>query len=119
MSSANLMMEECQQHFESGGGTFWRGVWGFLPQNCLISDNNEQPYQSQVADLALWCQSNNLALNIKKTKEIKDFRRKQDSGYTPLTISGEPVERVPSFKYLGVHLTEDLTWTLHTQHVTK
>ena len=49
---------------------------------------------------------------------VVNLRQKQDSGYTPLTISGEPVERVPSFKYPGVHLTEDLTWTLHTQHVT-
>ena len=36
----------------------------------LISQNNEQPYQNQVADLALWCQSNNLALNVNKTKEM-------------------------------------------------
>ncbi len=28
-------------------------------------------------------------------------------------ISGTPVERVSSFKYLGVNIPEDLTWTTH------
>ena len=50
----------------------------------LISDNNEQPYQNQVAGLALWCQSNNLTQNVYKTRGmVVDFWRKQDSGYTP------------------------------------
>ncbi len=35
--------------------------------------------------------------------------------YTPLMISGTPVERVSSFKYLGVNISEDLTWTAHIQ----
>ncbi len=33
----------------------------------------------------------------------------------PLMISGIPVERVSSFKYLGVNISEDLTWTTHIQ----
>ncbi len=35
--------------------------------------------------------------------------------YTPLMISGTPVERVSSFKYLGVNISKDLTWTTHIQ----
>ncbi len=35
--------------------------------------------------------------------------------HTPLMISGTPVERVNSFKYLGVNISEDLTWTTHIQ----
>ncbi len=35
--------------------------------------------------------------------------------YTPLMISGTPVERVSSFKYLGVNISDDLTWTTHIQ----
>ncbi len=35
--------------------------------------------------------------------------------YTPLMISGTPVERVSSFKYFGVNISEDLTWTTHIQ----
>ncbi len=30
-------------------------------------------------------------------------------------ISGTPVERVSSFKYLGVNISENLTWTTHIQ----
>ncbi len=43
------------------------------------------------------------------------FRKRQQRPYTPLMISGTPVERVSSFKYLGVNISEDLTWTTHIQ----
>ncbi len=59
---------------------------------------------------------NCLSLNVSKTKElIVDFRKRQQRPYTPLLISGTPVERVSSFKYLGVNISEDLTWTTHIQ----
>ncbi len=62
------------------------------------------------------CQDNCLSLNVSKTKElIVDFRKRQLQPYTPLMISGTPVERVSSFKYLGVNISEDLTWTAHIQ----
>ncbi len=53
---------------------------------------------------------------MSKTKElIVDIRKRQQRPYTPLKISGTPVERVSSFKYLGVNISEDLTWTTHIQ----
>ncbi len=67
-------------------------------------------------ELTSWCQNNCLFLNMSKTKElIVDFRKRQQRPYTPLMISGTPVERVSSFKYLGVNISEDLTWTAHIQ----
>ncbi len=64
----------------------------------------------------MWCQDNCLSLNVSKTKElIVDFRKRQQRPYTPLMISGTPVERVSSFKYLGVNISEDLTWTTNIQ----
>ncbi len=44
-----------------------------------------------------------------------DFRKRQQWPYTPLMISGTPVERVSSFKYLGVNISEYMTWTPHIQ----
>ncbi|KAK0147579.1 hypothetical protein N1851_012946 [Merluccius polli] len=56
----------------------------------------------------------NLSLNVEKTKEIVvDFRRASTQP-PPLTINGAAVERVSSTKLLGVHLTEDLSWSCNT-----
>ena len=82
----------------------------------LISNNNEAAYLDEVKSLTSWCQTNCLFLNVSKTKElVVDFRRRQQWIYTPLIINRTPVERVSSFKYLGVHISEDLTWTNHIQ----
>lgn len=43
----------------------------------------------------------------------------QDSHTAPLYISGEEVERVDSVKFLGTHITKDLTWTLNTYNLVK
>ncbi len=47
-----------------------------------------------------------------------DYRR-QSREHTHITIDKTPVERVSSFKFLGVHITEDLTWSAHTDAVLK
>ncbi|KAL7878838.1 hypothetical protein AOLI_G00098120 [Acnodon oligacanthus] len=85
----------------------------------LISDDNEEAYREQRSLLTLWCQENNFSLNVNKTKElIVDFR-KQERVHTPITINGAMVERVSSFKFLGVHISEKLIWTEHTTQVVK
>ncbi len=76
-------------------------------------------YREEVSTLTKWCQENHLSLNIDKTKElVVDFRR-QSREHTPITINKTHVERVNSFKFLGVHITEDLTWSAHTDAVLK
>ncbi len=80
----------------------------------LISNRDETNYRSEVSRLAGWCSDNNLSLNVEKTKEIVvDFRRVHTQ-HAPLTINGATVERVSSTKFLGVHITEDLSWTNNT-----
>ena len=86
----------------------------------LISNNNEEAYLQEINQLVTWCQGNRLELNVSKTKElIVDFSRKQQRNYTPISIAGTEVERVDCFKYLGVHITEDLTWARHTNSLVK
>ncbi len=85
----------------------------------LITDNDETANREEVSTLTKWCQENHLSLNIDKTKElVVDFRR-QSRVHTPITIDKTPVERVSSFKFLSVHITEDLTWSAHTDAVLK
>ena len=61
-----------------------------------------------------WCQENNLSLKVNKTKElIVDFR-KQQREHAPIHINRNAVEKVDSFKFLGLHITDDLKWSTHT-----
>ncbi len=86
----------------------------------LISNNDETHYREEVAQLAEWCGANNLSLNVEKTKEVvMDFRRRNSIDHPPLTIDSLTVERVSSTKFLGVHITEDLTWTTNTMSLSK
>ncbi len=86
----------------------------------LISNNDEMHYREEVAQLAEWCGANNLSLNVEKTKEVVlDFRRRNSIDHPPLTIDSSTVERVSSTKFLGVHITEDLTWTTNTMSLSK
>jgi hypothetical protein len=69
----------------------------------LTTDKDKRAYREEVRDLAVWCQDNNLPLNVSKTKElIVDYRKRSE------------VERVESFKFLGVHITIELSWSRHT-----
>ncbi len=86
----------------------------------LISNNDETHYREEVAQLAEWCGANNLSLNVEKTKEVvMDFRRRNSTDHPPLTIDSSTVERVSSTKFLGMHITEDLTWTTNTMSLSK
>ncbi len=86
----------------------------------LISNNDETHYREEVAQLAVWCGANNLSLNVEKTKEVVvDFRRRNSIDHPPLTIDSSTVEKVSSTKFLGVHITEDLTWTTNTMSLSK
>ena len=60
--------------------------------------------------MAGWCSENDLELNVSKTKErLFDFRKKK-TPLVPLTIAGEVVEEVKTFKFLGTTIFSDLKW---------
>ena len=65
-------------------------------------------HREEVRALGVWCQETNLTLNINKTNEmIVDFRKHQRE-HPPIHIDGTVVERVASFKFLGIHITDKL-----------
>ena len=47
-----------------------------------------------------------------------DFR-KQQREHRPIHIDETAVEKIESFKFLGVHITDDLKWSTHTDSVVK
>ena len=70
--------------------------------------------RSLVQDLVTWCDSNHLLLNTTKTREmVVDLRRTRPHPQ-PITIKGDCVEVVSTYKYLGVQLGDKLDWTANT-----
>jgi hypothetical protein len=74
--------------------------------------NDKTAYREEVRGLAVWCQNNNLYLNIIKTKEMIVDYRKRRTEHSPILIDGaveeQVVEQLESFKFLGVHITNKL-----------
>ena len=56
---------------------------------------------------------------MSKTKKMLMDNRKRIAEHTPIHIDGAVVERGVSFKFLGVHITNKLSWSKHTKTVVK
>ena len=79
----------------------------------LINNDNEQGYRDTVSYVSSWCNENHLNLNAGKTKElIFDFRKIQNDK-APIIINNTSVKQVPSYKYLGVIIQNNLKWNEH------
>ena len=67
----------------------------------------------------MWCQDNNLSLNVIETKEMIVDYRKRRTEHAPILIDRAVVEQVESCKFLGVHITNTLSWSKHNKTVVK
>ena len=73
-------------------------------------------FQSDINLLVDWIESKDLRLNMKKTKFMLISRKREQQDIN-LTINGSPIQQVSSFTYLGVTLSQDLSWGLHIDKV--
>ena len=76
-------------------------------------------YREEVRDLTVWFQDNNLWLNMAKIKEMIVDYSKRRAEHAPILIDWAVVEQVESFKFLGAHITNKLSWTKYTKTVVK
>ncbi|KAI3374574.1 hypothetical protein L3Q82_021149 [Scortum barcoo] len=85
-----------------------------------VSEGNDCEYRKVIMDFVEWCELNHLQVNASKTKEmVIDFSRKPSSDIAPVNIQGLDIERVRTYKYLGVHLNNKLDWTDNTDSLYK
>ena len=73
----------------------------------LISNNDERNYRREIDNIVDWCETNNLFLNVSKTKEMIIYFRRNKTPMLPLTIQNTEVEQISSFNFL-VHLSQTI-----------
>ena len=75
-----------------------------MTQNWLekISNDEDVLYHKKIENFVNWCDKNYLYLNVSKTKEMCIDFRKNKKCPKQVYIKGEAVERVETYKYLGV-----------------
>ncbi|TWW81235.1 hypothetical protein D4764_01G0010500 [Takifugu flavidus] len=86
----------------------------------LITDGDDTEYRGLIQDFVDWSLRNNLRINASKTKELVVYlRRRNTPPPAPVNILGTDVDVVKTYKYLGVHLNNNLDWTHNTDALVK
>lgn len=88
--------------------------------DCVIfreinTDRDINILQSDIVAISNWCKTWRMELNIKKCKVMRVAR---NTNTPPIyLLNSVPLESVSSYKYLGVHISCNLNWTVHTEYI--
>ena len=86
----------------------------------LSSDNNNNSCQKLTEDMSaldVWCDQNKMHINYKKNKFMcfgSQYLLRNSNDLT-VALNMEPIEKVQTYKYLGVTMDEQLTFNNHVQ----
>jgi hypothetical protein len=65
-----------------------------------------------------WFLSNNLIINTGKSKAILFQGNGSSSSYRPsLYFNNKEITYTSNLKFLGIHITDDLSWSIHIQYL--
>ena len=73
--------------------------------------------QEDVDSLANWITVHQLTLNVRKFKSLLVSRKHSYLSGQSIMVSGQVLEKVESYKYLGVVINSTLTWSNHISRV--
>ena len=73
-----------------------------------------------VSDVQSFSSNNNMCLNTPKCKVISmSFLQYNSFQCPPIATNGKTLEQVRCFKFLGVFISEDLTWAIHCDYIVR
>lgn len=83
----------------------------------ITNPNDHTALQKDLDSIATWCDQWQMRINASKTKVIT-FTNTTQPPINSYLINAMPIEHVSSIKYLGVHLSADLSWNAHIDAIT-
>ena len=85
---------------------------------CNIDNNvTEDVINRELLKVYEWLGANKLSLNVAKTKFMVFHTSNRLVRYPNLLINGRPIERVTQFNFLGLILQSNMSWSMHTDHI--
>ena len=90
-----------------------------LLHKIIRSLHDHYDLQRDVDSLVQWLLDHKLTLNVKKCKSLLISRKRTSplSNHPPIMVQCYPLDKVWSYRYLGVLITADLTWSVHAASV--
>ena len=87
----------------------------------ITDENSLSKYYDFIRNIISWFQKSFLTLNVTKTKElcIEGQRAKDHFLLRPVQIGSENVDQVENFKYLGIVIDKNITFTSHVDAIIK
>lgn len=82
----------------------------------ITCDDDITNLQSDLNAISEWCKACYIDLNVNKCKYMRVSRKA--NSFSTYFLNNHPLDAVTSYKYLGIHITADLTWTAHISYVT-
>ena len=84
----------------------------------VLSDDDFAALQSDINKIQTWAASNLMTFNVAKCKVMHVSRKRSPlSPTTPIMLNGSILEVVTTYKYLGLHISSDLSWSYHIQSI--
>ena len=85
---------------------------------CNIDNNvTEDVINRELHKVYEWLGANKLSLNVAKTKFMVSHTSNRLVRYPNLLINGRSIERVTQFNFLGLILQSNMSWSMHTNHI--
>ena len=83
------------------------------------SNNFEFEINAELQKVDMWLKKNKLSLNLDKTKLMIIHRQQKRVKELNITINGTIIERVQSFNFLGITISESMSWANHLLFIKK
>ena len=86
----------------------------------IVPRNSPSVMRYIANDIHSFAINNNMRLNAKKCKLLPvSFLHYDSSVWPPLFLAGAEIDSVESFKFLGIYISSDLSWTKHCDVMVK